>query len=263
MTLTIVYERLTVPQMFSKALEIFQHRYHTFLALSSMVTVPMMVFGVGISLYVFSALKDVMESVEKFEKDQKEMNPYVDPDANNELIASDLQAIANAVLNHLGFFVSILVFQTIVFSVLTIAGRGAMIRATAELYANPAAEPHWLQCFRLGLSRFCSLFCAGFLMSFGFVALYGIPMLLFYAGYVGLGVLTILVFPFVLFYCMVRFTLMFPAIVVEDLSAIQGLKRSWELSQGAFCDIFCVPDDLFFTVSPTFGLWRLSALRMR
>ena len=86
-------------------------------------------------------------------------------------------------------------------------------------------------------------------MSFGFVALYGIPMLLFYAGYVGLGVLTILVFPFVLFYCMVRFTLMFPAIVVEDLSAIQGLKRSWELSQGAFCDIFCVLFSAGFVVA--------------
>ena len=263
MTLAISYERLTVPQIFHKAWEVFQHRFRVFLTLSLMVTLPMMLFNVAISSYAFSSLTDIMDSVNKLTEDQASIadgtyanqdtsssgssyNSYsgggstaYDPTAASDQLQADMGDIATSVMNHLPFFMMIIVFQTVVFSVLTIAGRGAMIRATAELYASVNAEPQWLQCFQLGLSRFWALFCAGVLMCFGFVILYGVPMLFFYGGYMGLALVLFLLFPPFLFYCSVRLALVFPAIVVENLSAVNGVKRSWELSRNAFCDIFC------------------------
>ena len=73
MTLVITYERLTVPQIFQKALDVFRHRYHVFLTLSTIVVVPMMAFGLAISSYAFASLTDVMESFNKLTEDQAAM----------------------------------------------------------------------------------------------------------------------------------------------------------------------------------------------
>jgi membrane-anchored glycerophosphoryl diester phosphodiesterase (GDPDase) len=55
-----------------------------------------------------------------------------------------------------------------------------------------------------------------------------------------LGVLLALVVPVLALYMNVRFTLVYPAIVVEEnCTASGGLKRSWALTEGAFCDIWC------------------------
>lgn len=262
MALIVTYERLTVPQLFQKASDVFRHRLRVFLTLSTLVTLPMMLFGVAMSSYAFASLTDVMSSFQKLSEDQTSMmidagmdagqssssssstygnyQPAYDPTAASDKLQADMYEIVASLFRHVPFFLTIIVVQTTVFSVLTIAGRGAMIRATAELFVNVDAEPQWMDCFHKGLGRFWALFCAGILLSFGFLTLYGVPVLMFYGGYVGLGVLMFIIFPFALVYCSVRFALVFPSIVIENLSAMEGVKRSWELSQNAFCDVFGV-----------------------
>ena len=45
--------------------------------------------------------------------------------------------------------------------------------------------------------------------------------------------------PFFLFYLQIRLSLVYPAIVVENVGGIRGLTRSWELTEGGFCDVWC------------------------
>ena len=73
MTLVVTYERRSVPQLFQMAADVFRHRVRVFLTLSTVVTVPMMIFGVIMSSYAFASLTDVMESVKKLGEDQASM----------------------------------------------------------------------------------------------------------------------------------------------------------------------------------------------
>lgn len=108
-----------------------------------------------------------------------EYEPAYDPTAASEQLQADVQDIVASLVRHAPFFLTLSVVRTVVFSVLTIAGRGAMIRATAEVVANANAEPQRIDRFQKELGRFWVLFCAGVFMSFGFITLYRVPMLLF------------------------------------------------------------------------------------
>ena len=114
------------------------------------------------------------------------------------------------------------------------------MRAKAEIYVD--REPQFLGCYRKGMSRFGELLCASFFPTVGVAASVGAAVvfhvLLSKLGLGFVGIILMVVMPFFVFYACVRCSLVYPIIVVENVSACKGLQRSWELSQEAFCEIF-------------------------
>jgi hypothetical protein len=163
-------------------------------------------------------------------------------DEDNTQSESDVAALLT---EHLPVFLSMIAIQTCVFVLLSIAGRGGMIRAVAEIYLG--VTPEWLACLKVGANYFWALLCSGFVIMLVVLAMALVPAL-----FVGIAAATDSGFAFFLValayvaflvgyvYVLICSIIVFPVIVVENKGPIEGVKRAVSLVQGSWCDVFCV-----------------------
>ena len=162
------------------------------------------------------------------------------------------EQMGEEILQRMDVVLVLTVVYLVLYTIITISGRGAMIRATAEMYANQSDhylnhdnQQHqqlpWTKYFRRGLGNCTSLFVAGLFMIAGSVGnLWILPVLLISTGKLAwLGILLAIVAPALVFWLSIRLMLVYPIIVVEQSGAWSALQRSWELTRSGFCDIWC------------------------
>jgi hypothetical protein len=125
-----------------------------------------------------------------------------------------------------------------------VLGQAAIVLAVGQMYIH--GHPDTFQCLKMGLSRFCTLFCGQFLISMGIgLALMicaVIAMGLFFTDIALLKLLAIIVAATGLvayFYIAIAMTLYIPAVMIEGKGPIDALKRSLELVSKDFCFVFC------------------------
>lgn len=214
-------EDLSVSQTIQRVFKIVSSQCLTFFQLAISVVLPFIVVCLG-GAYTFWSILAV--GLSKISKDQNDQN------------WEDYQAVL------LESFVglSLVVVMSVVLSVVvTIVGKAAMVRATAELYAHHRM-PDASVALQKGLWQFCELFLAGILLAIIMLFVMSLPILLTLHDMALLGIFLSIVAPFVAMYLSIRLSLVYPAIVIEEsCTATGGLKRSWELTEGAFCDIWC------------------------
>lgn len=100
---------------------------------------------------------------------------------------------------------------------------------------------------RHGLKRFLSLVGAAILLALLFLALFGGPILLLLLGVVtlnfallGIGGLTFLIALPIGIFLWIALSLFLPAIMMENVGAVEGLRRSWALTKGHRLSLFGV-----------------------
>jgi hypothetical protein len=128
-----------------------------------------------------------------------------------------------------------------------------MIRAVAELYLNDDNHVNWLKCLKKSLEQFWSLLGASVMVTSGMILGAIFPFIIITIAFVYPTVLWILL-AFVVgitfltagVYIFISLIMVSPAIVIEQRTAIQGLRRSWELSSGSRCYIMCTLFCLWF-----------------
>lgn len=122
-------------------------------------------------------------------------------------------------MEHKGAYFALLGINMLVVTLVGAVGNGAMIRAVADLYVQ--REPTFKGCLQTGIQKACTILMASFLSTLGASAGY---ILLFVPGV----------------YLSVTWFLVNPVIVVESLSVMSSLKRSYELVSGSWCYVFCM-----------------------
>jgi hypothetical protein len=201
---------------FSRTFSLFFDRFDVFLALSSIVLVP---FGILIttgSIFAFS-------------------------------LAVRGEGIPDFHPTHLPLIGFVLALQVILYAVITIVGRGAMIRAVAELYLGDGSHPvHWMACFRKSLEQIKSLMGASVIVAGGMILGAIVPYFIFCMGmlyhspvWIVLSLLFGIPVLIALIYIYISLIMSSPAIIIEQRTAVQGLRRSWELANGSRCYIMC------------------------
>jgi hypothetical protein len=125
-----------------------------------------------------------------------------------------------------------------------VLGQAVIVLAVGQMYIH--GHPDTFQCLKMGLSRFCTLFCGQFLIGMGIgLALEicaVIAMGLFFTDIALLKLLAIIVAATGLvayFYIAIAMTLYIPAVMIEGKGPIDALKRSLELVSKDFCFVFC------------------------
>ena len=216
------FQHLSFGGTFSRTFSLFADRFDVFLALSCLVLVPFFIIVITMTLMAVSwAIRD---------SEMPDFHP-----------------------THLPLMGSILALQGMLYAVITIVGRGAMIRAVGEMYLGDGSHINWHACLRKSLKQFCSLLSASLMVSGGMVVgailpFFVIVMAFVYPTMLWITLATIVGITFVAVgsYIYISLIMSSPAIVIEQRSAIQGLKRSWELSSGSRCYIFCTLFLLWF-----------------
>ena len=217
------FERLTFGGHYQRMWKIYSEQYKVFLTLSAVVLVPSIIIMTILAHFVGESIFS----------DSKDIDP-TDPNATTSFIAVHMHAFL--VMSSVSALFSM---------VFTAVGRGAMIRAVAEMYLG--ANPDWKACLAMGAKRFCALLCSGFVIVGVIFAMALVPGALF-----GIAVATKSALLFLLafiayvaffvgyFYVLIAASLVFPAIVIENVSALGGVKRALDLVQNRWCSVFCL-----------------------
>jgi membrane-anchored glycerophosphoryl diester phosphodiesterase (GDPDase) len=218
---------------FSRTISIFFDRYDLFLVLSAIVLVPFCITLITVTIFVNSLVR------------RKDTIPDFHP-------------------KHLPLIGGIVALQLLLYAVITIVGRGAMIRAVAEMYLGDrshAAEVNWRKCFKKSLEQFWSLLGASIMVAGMMILLMILPISFHTMGtfYEGLGLtfyegLFMLILAYIVLlasviaavYIFISLVMSSPAIIIEQRTTLEGLQRSWELSSGSRCYIMCTLFLLWF-----------------
>jgi hypothetical protein len=208
---------------FSRTFSIFFDRFDLFLALSAIVLVPFCIIAITLAIFFISlALRE--------------------------------DEIPNFHPKHLPLIGSIVGLQILLYAVITIVGRGAMIRAVAEMYLGDGSHAvNWMKCFKKSLEQFWSLLGASVMVVGGLVLLAILPvfvvmMAMIHTNFLWVILACIVLLAFVIagVYIFISFIMASPAIIIEQRTALEGLQRSWELSSGSRCYIMCTLFCLWF-----------------
>lgn len=216
-------EHLSVPQTLGRVFKIVCCNWITFFQLAAAAVLPLFLIILG-SVFLFLEVlgRELLHIVQRSGKD-----------------GIDWKEIQKVFIDSSGALGLILVGGTVLSVVVTMCGRAAMCRATAELYASNDT-PEAGTCLQKAFWQFCELIMAGIVMQGSVLFIVTLPFFLIIHDFLILGVFAYVVAPFVAYYVNIRLSLVVPAIVVEDsCSGLGGIRRSWNLTSGAFCDIFC------------------------
>lgn len=167
------------------------------------------------------------------------LEQYYEEDQNMEQNYGDVDAIASAVFSMaLEIFMLVLMWM-IVISLVASTFSGAITHNIADFYAG--GSPTVSKSIQFGWSKKWSVFC--FMMALGtavclgyiFIALFTVILV---GG--GLGSFLFMIF-FISFLVVVSAVAVggIPALVVEGLSPISAMTRSWDLCKPHICYIFC------------------------
>mmetsp|Transcript_36199 Transcript_36199/g.75294 ORF Transcript_36199/g.75294 Transcript_36199/m.75294 type:complete len:339 (-) Transcript_36199:69-1085(-) len=221
-----LFAHLSLGQVFSRSINVFVDRFDVFMTLSAVVLVPAAIFGAVVGL-TFG-----MEAI---------MIAKMHPEETEEEQAMDM---IQFLVNHTFAVAAVFLINIIVSTLTTLVGEGAMVRASADTYA---AQPQgWWTCAKLGFQHFCALWGAGCIVGgiiYGgmlFVGLLfvqaarsnsGFLAFLAFAGMITYGV--------ALVYYISSVMLIFPVIIIENKGPMNAIRRSFEVSEGRRCYIFC------------------------
>lgn len=133
---------------------------------------------------------------------------------------------------------------TILNLLLTTYGSGAMIHAVATIYLG--MTPDWKACLMEAVLHQTSLLIPTFLLVGILMLLIIVPAYLFWITFfsdseraVTRGILAVPVIAVCCFYILTCFALIFPSIMIENKSAVGGIRRAFELARGHWCSTFC------------------------
>lgn len=224
-----VFTRLTVGQTFSRSFAIFLERWDLFLLVASVVYIPFFLFMVTYS----SALGEAtVASIEK--ATNGEYDPDYDPmeEAFNQMFVT-LQGSMGK-----------LAAESTFLNLVGILGTAAVAITVAEMYAE--RMPNAFESGKKGLSQYCDLFCAGFLVQCAFAVLLVLAITVMFLCYssqnsflIFLGILVCIGVFMVIIFIAVAMMIVAPTIMVEKLGPVQAVKRCWELAYNNRCYIFC------------------------
>jgi len=226
------FEHLSVPQAIRRTLKVVCSQWLTFFQLAAASLLPFLVVFAGSTATIYAIIESTLAELKK---DAKKHHDDHSPD-NGQEFEDILEAIGEAFVGLL-----LIVILAVALSVaVSIVGRAAMIRSTAELYAHNEMRSDACSSLHKGVWQFCELFLAGILTQGAAVFVYTLPVFFSVHGMLMMGIFLAAVAPFLVWYMSIRLSLVYPANVVEEsCSGIGGIRRSWELTAGAFCDIWC------------------------
>jgi len=147
------------------------------------------------------------------------------------------------------YSVEVLIFELaalVLYSVACSIGRGAISYAVAQTYLHKTYSTK--ECLQWGWKRVCALFTSGLIVgaALGLFMIVAFGIQLVFAktanSSILFGLFWILAWVaiiVVIFYTSIKLMLAFPAITLEGKGAVDGLKRSWDLTRGGFCFLFC------------------------
>jgi len=129
------------------------------------------------------------------------------------------------VYKHAGLAVVLSAIDTVLTIFVTAVGNIMLIRAVADVYLDRPAN---LQAsFKVGAQRMCTIFGASLIA--------GLAIALGFVLFLAPGI-----------YLSVKWFALTPAIVIEGKGVTGSLNRSWELTNGSWCYVFCT--QLIFSI---------------
>lgn len=216
-----LFEHLSLGRVFSRSTNVFIDRFDVFMTLSAVVLVPAAIFGalIGLGLGI------------------EEMKHPDDEEAQSKEIAEFIQQHSVGLLFAFVVHSLIRLFTTLV-------GEGGMVRACADIYAG---EPQpWLAAAKAGAAKFCTLLLASMIVlgvsCGGAFVVYAIIIMAaaFNSGLLGfLAVISAIVYLVLLCLWISQTRFIFPVIMIENKGAVNSVRRSFEISKGRQCYIFC------------------------
>jgi len=239
-----LFQRLTAGATFNRTLNIFTKRFDLFLLISLMVFVPLVAMSVTLLGCIGSSLHTLMDTMDLSNRylQQTSYYRYDDDDQAPDLDPAAFQDFMDQLVANAGVIAGQILVEMLLFYIFVIAAQVAMIYAVGQLYVN--RDPRFSECLKKGFSKWCSLFGAIMLvvntMQVGNFILGSILStdpsnvlitLLVFVVYVAWMVFMTYVF--------VSLAILSPAIVIENLGPIDGIKRAWDLANSNRCYIFC------------------------
>jgi len=146
---------------------------------------------------------------------------------------------------HIPMVVLILSCQVAAYTFVTVVGRAAIIRAVGLMYIGQ--RPTWMSCLRAAFDKWRPLMAANGIIYASLVVGILLPNVLIFVAFIDPNFLTILInsissliMVFGGIYGYVGVVLTNPALVIEGLqTSVKGIQRSWELTTGSRCYLFC------------------------
>ena len=238
------FHRLTAGGTFNRTFAVFAKRWDLFLIIAGIIFIPLALMAVSMMKVIGSSMSTLMAGIDASGGLQVDENGTVvysdvggDGTAADPFADSDpLAAFASFGLQFFLEYLALLIFA--------VAGKGAIAYAVGQLYLDN--DPSWLQCLQMGFSKWCTLFCAAFLVGVciggGNIVANLIAGSLFAADVTILsliGFLIMVAWWVVLVYVLVSLMIIAPVVMIEGKSPIDSIKRCWELASNNRCYIFC------------------------
>ena len=238
------FHRLTAGGTFNRTFAVFAKRWDLFLIIAGIIFIPLALMAVSMMKVIGSSMSTLMAGIDASGGLQVDENGTVvysdvggDGTAADPFADSDpLAAFASFGLQFFLEYLALLIFA--------VAGKGAIAYAVGQLYLDN--DPSWLQCLQMGFSKWCTLFCASFLVGVciggGNIVANLIAGSLFAADVTILsliGFLIMVAWWVVLVYVLVSLMIIAPVVMIEGKSPIDSIKRCWELASNNRCYIFC------------------------
>lgn len=222
MVSALYFRPLRFGEVFTRVLDVFYEEFIVFAKLSAVTVLPQVVVAAAVFWLMFD----------------------MDAPLFGDTIVNPTRGVER-LENHLTSFFMLTTYEIVLVFILTLIGQGAMVRATTQLYLGQDAN--WHSCWKDSLKRartlqFAGLILFGCLLSTMLVP-YGIFALGMHKGSYFIMATSLLLHAawFVAFvYIMVCAMLVFPAIMVERLSSVEGITRAIELARQRWCFLFGV-----------------------
>jgi len=230
-----LFQRLTAGATFNRTVNVFTKRFDLFLLISLMVFVPFVAMWITVFGYIGSSLHTFIDTMDLSNRYLQQTSYY---NQTPDLDPAAFWDFTDQLIDNIDVIAGQLFVEWLLFSIFTIAAQAAMIYAVGKLYVN--RDPCISECLKRGFSKWCSLF--------------GASMLVLFTMYVGNYILASISrmlppppFQFSMFaawmvfkiYVFVSLVILSPAVVVENLGPINGIKRAWDLANRNRCYIFC------------------------
>ena len=241
-----LFVHLTLGQVFSRTVNLFADRFPLYMTLSVIVSIPAVLLGTMISAVIgMSIVKSVIDS-----SSTSSGTDIFGPGSGDVFSGGSVEPtfglidVMAGLMHHIGGVFTVVVLQMGVSAAVTLIAEGGMVRAAADTYT---AQPQgWVTCLTMAAQQFVSLSGAaairlgvitgGFIIISIFVALWVAwrSAFAFFLVFVVMVMVMLALAYFILSIC-----LFMPVIVVENKGPVDSIRRSFELSQGRRCYVFC------------------------
>jgi hypothetical protein len=203
------FEYLSFGQTFSRTFGVFIDSFDVFMSVSAVVMIPYAVLNLTLGV--------LLAPVHIREEEIPDSHP-----------------------KHIPMIMLILACQLAAYTFITVIGRAAIIRAVALMYIGQ--RPTWMTCLKAAYDKAWPLLGANLIIYCAVLAGILLPALVIWVAIINPNFLTILLaclaFAALIFggiYGYVGVVMTNPALVVEGY----GIQRSWELTTGSRCYMFC------------------------